>query len=185
MLFPVKLVTPINALSAKYGDKVEAEVSHDVPLPPSYASYLPAGSIAEGELVSAKPYTYNNYAGKDSFTVKFFAFRTPDGRIIPIEGHFLGGLNTWRAITIQPSVAECCGNSTVLKNNSIVSVHVQPSKGDIVGGWRGLRSEEMYDIRFPRLVFSRKHPALIVGSGEPMLLQLDSTTTIAVGAQSM
>ncbi len=69
-LFPISLITPISSDTSAIGDRIEAVISHDVPLRTSYASYLPAGTIVYGEIAAAN--LPNHYLGKDAFTINFF-----------------------------------------------------------------------------------------------------------------
>lgn len=187
MLFPIKLITPISTSSSKVGDQVQAFISHDVPLRTSFASYLPAGTLVMGEIVDAREYTSNNFCGKDGFSVNFHEMRTPDGKRLPIEAHVYGGVNSWRQINIKPLFANCCKNGSTINNLSLVTVRVVPTKGHIVGAWKGASVDEQLnpDNRFPRLVFNRRPLAFVVPAGEPMLLQLSATTVIAVSGKTI
>jgi hypothetical protein len=183
-LLPLKLITPISALSAEVGDIVEAVVSNDVPMGPSYTSYLPAGSLALGEIVSASRYTNNNYAGPDAFSVNFFKLRTPDGKEIPIEGHFLGGLDKWKMIHILPISAQSCNDGPLHAVGMYPEsgAHVHPAKGYVVGAWRGKPLDEMQVANYPRLIFTR-NPVIGVSAGEPMLLRFTANTAIALAGK--
>jgi hypothetical protein len=190
MLFAIQLVTPISTRTAKLGDAIEAVLSTDVPLRTSFATYLPAGTAVLGEIVSAHKFTPNDYAGKNAFTVQFYEFRTPDGKKIPIDGHIMGGLNTWRMIHTQPTTAESVPNGTTIKNDSLVTMHVNPAKGYIVGSWKGRFSDESAEnemIRrgMPRTIFQRRSTETFVSAGEPMLMQLAATTSIAISGKSL
>lgn len=183
-LIPLKLLSPISAETAQIGDVVEAVVSNDVPLGPSYTSYLPAGTIALGEIVSAHKYTNNDYAGKEAFSVNFFKLRTPDAKEIPIEGHFLGGLDKWRMIHIQPITAESCSDGPLhaIATTVEAGVPVLPAKGYVVGAWRGKPLDEMQVDNYPRLIFTR-NSEVVVNAGECMLLKFTSNTTIALAGK--
>jgi len=183
-LLPLTLLTPISAGNALIGDAIEAVVSTDVPMGPSYTSYLPAGTIAMGQVVSATRYTNNNYGGKHAITVNFFKLRTPDGKDIPIEGHFLGGIDKWKMIHIRPVTAESCpdGPLHAVAAYPLTKVHVQPTKGYVVGAWRGRPLDEMRVDNYPRLIFTRDSE-ISVGAGEPMLLRFTAETTIALAGQ--
>jgi hypothetical protein len=206
MLFPIELVTPISTDTTQLGDRIEAVISKDVPLETSYAGYLPAGTQVFGAVESALPYVPNHYAGRDAFTVNFYEFRTPDGKRIPIDAHIYGSVNNSRMVNIKPLFAQCCGNGTTVKDLSLINVHVKPAKGNIVGSWKGLSIEGPLgetksmqkltgefdghlrapglEYSMPRLVFDRQED-LVLPAGEPMLLQLSATTTIAVAGRSL
>jgi hypothetical protein len=206
MLFPIELVTPISTNTTQLGDRIEAVISHDVPLQTSYAGYLPAGTRVFGAVESALPYVPNNYAGRDAFTVNFYEFRTADGKRIPIDAHIYGSINNSRMVNIKPLFAQCCDNGTTIKDLSFIKVHVKAAKGNIVGSWKGVSIEGplgetksmqkltgQFDGRLsapgleysmPRLVLDR-HENVLLPAGEPMLLQLSATTTIAVAGRSL
>lgn len=184
MLFPIQLLTPISSATSQLGDRIEAVVSHDVPLGPSYDSYLPAGTIASGTLVPSGKYVSTEAYDKSGITADFHEFRTPDGRKIPINGHILGWINRWRNISIQPTTAECCGNALSINNDNIVKVQVRPSKGIIVGAWKSAPLDPMTIPPAPRFSF-RRGSGVFVAQGEPMMLQLHSTTAIAIAGGSM
>jgi len=187
MLFPIALTSAISTDSAIVGDRIEAVITHDVPLKTSFASYLPAGTIVTGEIASAKNYVSNNYLGKDAFTLNFFEMTTPDGKKIPIDAHVYGGANTWRQINIKPLFAECCKPGTSIVDSNLVTIHIKAAKGNIVGAWKGMSVDESLnpDDRFPRLVFKRTFNPQTVPAGEPMLMQLSSTTVIAVTGRTI
>jgi len=204
MLFPIELVTPISTDTANVGDRIEAVISHDVPLLPSYSTYLPAGTLVIGSIEDALPYVPNHYAGKDAFTVNFFESRTPDGKRVPIDGHVYGSINSARRVSIKPLFAECCGNGATRQDNlALVRVHVTPAKGNIVGSWKGTAIEgplgdtkslrqlkglgldghttaQGLELGMPRLTFNRHLGPMVLPAGQPMLLQLSATTTIAL-----
>lgn len=186
VLLPIDLVTPISTNTARLGDRIEAVLSHDVPLRTSYASYLPAGTMVIGQVEDASPFIANNYAGKDAFTVNFYELRTPDGKRVPIDAHIYGTINSWRQISIKPVSAQCCDNGTTVKDMNLVRVQVNPSKGNIVGSWKGapMDTPAWGDNKYPRLVFKRHPGTLIAPAGEPMLLQFSATTVIAVAGRS-
>lgn len=207
MLFPAELTTPISVNDAQIGDRIEAVISTDVPMRPSFATYLPAGTLVFGRIESACPYVPNKFAGKDAFTVNFYEFKTPDGQIVPINAHLYGSKNDVRMVHIKPQLAECCGNGTTLKNESLIKVHVWPTVGNIVGSWKGASIEGPlgptlamqkingeFDGRLsapgleygmPRAIFDRRQASLVIPAGAPVLLQLSATTTIAVAGRSL
>ena len=184
---PIDLVTPISSTSAAIGDRVEAVVSHDVPMRTNFSTYLPAGTMVIGMVEDARPFVTTKYPGKGSITVNFYEMRTPDGKRIPIEAHLYGGVNSWSQISIKPTFANCCGNGNTIKDMSVVNVNVIPAKGHIVGSWKGTPVPALPwdDGRYARLVFDRQAKTLIAPAGEAMMLQFSATTVIAVGGRSM
>jgi hypothetical protein len=184
-LLPLKLISPISAENAAIGDVIEAVTSNDVPLGPSFTSYLPAGTLALGEVVSAHKYTNNDCDGKDAISVNFFKLRTPDGKEIPIEAHFLGSLNKWKMIHIQPIAAESCTDGPLHAVGMFTETrsHIQPAKGFVVGAWRGKPLDEMQVEKYPRLILSRESD-IVVHAGEPMLLKFVSNTAIALAGKT-
>lgn len=185
-LLPIDLVTPLSSIDAKFGDRVEAVISHDVPMRTSFDSYLPAGTLAIGVVEEALPFVPNRFGGKGAFTVNFYELRTPDGKRIPIEAHVYGNLNTWKQIAIKPVFAQCCGNGSTIKDLNVVTVNIVPAKGHIVGSWKGapMPTREWFEDPYPRLVFGRKGVELIAPAGEHMLLQFAATTAIAVSGRT-
>lgn len=185
MLMPIELATPISTEASAIGDRVEAVLTHDVPLKPTYDSYIPAGSLVLGEIVDANQYVPNRFAGKDGFSVDFYEIRMPDGKKIPITAHVLGGLNAWKLINIKPTTAEHVqATSVAVQDNRIVTVDLTPKRGVITGGWKGTPVDEATQSSYRRLVFKRDQ-GVVVPAGEPMLMQLSGTTTIAISTQTM
>jgi hypothetical protein len=206
-IFPIKLLTPISTETAEIGDRIEAVISHDVPLQTSFASYLPAGTAVYGVVESALPYVPNHYDGRDAFTVNFYEFRTPDGQRIPIDAHMYGSTNAPRMVNLKPMTAQCCGNGSTVKELSLINVHVAAVKGNVVGSWKGesiegplgetksmvkLNGEYDGHLRaagleygMPRVIFDRRQANFVLPAGAPMLLQLSATTTIAVAGKTL
>ncbi len=185
MLMPIELATPISTEASILGDRVEAVITHDVPLKPTFDTYIPAGSLVYGEIVDADQFLPNHYAGKDGFTVEFYEIRTPDGKKIPITAHILGGLNAWKLIHTKPTTAEHVQPvSVAVQDNRIVTVDLSAKRGVITGGWKGTPVDEATQSSFRRACFKR-FPGVVIPSGEPMLMQLSGTTTIAVSQQTM
>lgn len=185
MLMPIELATPISTEASALGDRVEAVITHDVPLKPTFDSYIPAGSLVYGEIVHADQFVPNHFAGKDGFSVEFYEIRLPDGKKIPITAHVLGGLNAWKLIQTKPTSAEHVqATSVAVQDNRIVTVDLNAKKGVITGGWKGTPVDEASQASFRRLVFKR-NPGVVVPAGEPMLMQLSGTTTVAISTQTM
>jgi hypothetical protein len=180
---PLKLLTPISAAS-KFGDSVEAVVSTDVPLRPFFDSYLPAGTLVIGEIVSASKYTNNDYAGKDGFTVNFYKLRTPNGEEVPIAAHILGGLNKWTMINARPVSAVSCLDGPVHSagmHSDMKEVGL-PSKGYIVGSWKGASVNELREDNYPRMIMDRSTMTAIA-PGEPLLLKFTASTAMAIAGK--
>lgn len=184
MNFPVQLANAVALDAARPGDRIQAVVSSDIPLGPHYTSYLPAGTLALGELTAAAPFNPNNFAGKDALTINFYAFRTPDGKEIPINGHILGGVDTWRYVSVNPVVPNCCGdkvNKVQIRraDGNIATVSLTGAKGEIGGAWRGMPVDQQTHEGFHRMLLT-DNSGLVIPAGEPMFLQLSATTSIAV-----
>ncbi len=185
MLFPIELATPISAEASAIGDRVEAVITHDVPLRPSFDTYIQAGALVYGEIVDANQFVPNHFAGKDGISIEFYEIRMPDGKKIPITAHVLGSLNQWRLINIKPTTAEHVqAVSVAVQDNRIVTVELNAKKGVITGGWKGVSVDMDTDRPFHRLVFKRTS-GLVVPAGEPMLMQLSGTTTVAISSQTL
>ena len=177
MYLPVKLTTAINSETSQIGDRVEAVLTTDIPLKTSqsattYEAYIPAGTVACGQLVDAS----NAYLGKNAFQVKFDSLRTPDGELIPVNAHVLGGVGTWVVFGTEPKVAEFAMINGIKPNTAIGQT---AAKGNICGAWRGAPGGASVDIPYQKLVFTRR-TGIAVPCGEPMIVQLAATTAIAV-----
>ena len=186
MALPVQLANTLATAVAQPGDSVQAVLSTDVPLGPNFTSYIPAGTVALGEVESATPYSVNHLAGKRAVTLTFFALKTPDGKEIPITGHIQGGVNSWRYVSIKPLSPVCCGEKgkTVEARDeygNLKTVLLTASKGEIGGAWKGLPQDQETKEGFRRLLLSKNNP-LVIPAGEPMFLQLSATSSIAVNA---
>jgi hypothetical protein len=201
---PVALQNDLSIPDACLGAPVRAALVTDVPLGPGFASYLPAGTVALGEMVDAEPNNPNNYGGHHVLMPHFFALQTPDGAEIPISGHILGGVNSWRAVTINPlrpamdkrvkaeryvdvnegvALSGTGGSELLTTTTTTETKTVTPKAfpGVIAGAWRGL--EEDFDVQegFPKLMLS-PHSDLFIPAGERMTLQLSATSTVAINS---
>ncbi|MBX9723213.1 MAG: hypothetical protein K2X81_17550 [Candidatus Obscuribacterales bacterium] len=183
-LLPIDLVTPVSSELSRCGDLVQAVVSHDVPLRTSFDSYIPAGTLVMGKVMDAGAYNQSDYAKKRGMTISFFMLRTPDGKTIPIDGHVLGGINHYKVINAMPQTAQCCGNSLVSENDKVVSIHVNPSKGYIVGSWKGESLDPTILDQQSRFLFDRKGGMNLV-EGQHLMLQPSATTAIAIAGLSL
>lgn len=195
MNLPVRLTAPLNTDNMRFGDTVTAELTTDVPLEPKFNAYLPAGTVALGNLVDAKPFNPNNFAGKRAAMVDFYALQTPDGSQIPINGHILGGANTFRYVTVNPIKSACCaelpkaqisgstismGNTTVTTQSMTVK-HPFAQAGTITGAWRSNPIDFQAQESFHRLMLTRD-TGMIIPAGVPLTLQLNSSSSIAVNS---
>jgi hypothetical protein len=202
---PIALQNGIAVESAECGMPLKAELTMDVPLGPGFSCYLPKGTVAIGKLVDARPFNPNNFAGKGALMPYFFALQTPDGAEIPINGHILGGVNSWRAVSIEPlkpnadkrvfaerfvdvnegvSLSGTGGSKLVAVKTEETIVSSKPYtafRGEIAGGWRGILEDKDVQERFPRLTL-RPNSLLFIPAGERMTLQLASTSTVAVNS---
>jgi hypothetical protein len=189
MNFPVQLASALVLDSARVGDPIQAVLSTDVPLGPNYTSYLPAGTLALGQLVSAEPFVPNHFGGKNALTFNFYAFKTPDGKDIPINGHILGDVDKWRYVSLNPIEPNCCGEKTTKvllhkPDGNIETVSLTGVRGEIGGAWRGMPVDQQTQSGFRRMLLTDTK-GLVLPAGEPMFLQLNATTTIAVNAAPM
>lgn len=183
-LLPIDLVTPVSSELSHCGDLVQAVVSHDVPLRPSYDGYIPAGTLAIGKIMDAGIYDQSSYARKRGMTISFFMLRTPDGKTLPIDGHVLGSINSFKVINILPQTAQCCGNSLVSENDKIVRIRVNPSKGYIVGSWKSASLDPAILDQQSRFLFDRKGGMELL-QGQSLMLQPSATTAIAIAGLSL
>ena len=177
LYMPVKLLTPINSETAQLGDCIQVQLCRDVPLPTSqsgsqYEAFLPAGTIAVGQLVDAS----NSYLKHCALGLRFDHLQTPDGEMVPINGHILGGIGTWMYFNKDPQVAEW-GN--LLGNKVTAQAGVIAAKGNICGGWSGYPIGAGLDIPFQKMVLKRR-TGINICAGEPMMLQLAAPTAIGV-----
>jgi hypothetical protein len=184
MNFPIQLSNALALDAARVGDTIQGVLSTDVPLGPNFTSYLPAGTVALGQLIPAAPFNPNNFAGKNALTIAFYAFRTPDGKDIPIHGHIYGGVDSWHYVSVNPIVPNCCGDTKTKvelrqPDGNIQTVSLTGVKGEIGGAWRGLPVDQLTAEGFHRMLLT-DNSGMIIPAGAPMFLQLNATTTIAV-----
>lgn len=177
MFLPIKLATPISSEASRIGETVQAVISSDIPLQTTqsgtkYEAYLPAGSVAIGEFIEAG----NDYLGKNAFGVRFHEIRTPDGEVIPINAHVLGGIGTWVTVGTEPNITHCAMPNG---KKETAKVGLLASKGEICGGWRGRPIQAGIDVPYQKLVFKRR-TGINVAAGERMIMQLTAPTAIAV-----
>ncbi len=197
---PVAVKDDLNIAKAMLGTPITLTLVTDVPLGPGYSTYLPAGTLALGELVNGEPNNPNNFAGHCALMAHFYALQTPDGAQIPISGHILGGVNSWRAASIAPLQAACdkrvqarlytdvnegvamngTGGSKLFVTNTSPEV-IQPEAfpGVVAGAWRGLEEDTVCQEGFPKLLFS-KNCGIFLPAGERMTLQLSATSAVAI-----
>jgi len=202
---PVAVEQDLHLADATLGTPITLSLVTDVPMGPGYATYLPAGTLALGEMVDAEPNNPNNLAGHHALMAHFYALQTPDGAQIPISGHILGGVNSWRAASInplQPTVdtrvqarlyadvnqgvsMNGTGGSKMFSSSATPEIK-QPGAfpGVIAGAWRGAEEDTMVQAGFPKTLFS-KHCNLVLPAGERMTLQLSSTSTIAINSAAV
>lgn len=178
LYMPVKLLTPINSETSHLGDCVKAQLTSDIPLPTSQSStqfeaYLPAGSVAIGQLVDAS----NSYTRNGALGIRFTSLQTPDGETIPINAHIMGGIGTWAYFNSNPQVAEFA-NLAGLKQTAVAGTALA-SKGNVCGGWVGYPFGNGIDEPFQKLVLKRR-TGVAACAGEGMMLQLAAPTAIAV-----
>lgn len=184
MLFPITLVTPVITETAMLGDLVEGVISHDVPLPPHFNTFIPAGSRVFGELIDANLHVPNKLAGADGLSIEFNEIKLPDGKKIPISAHVFGGVDEWHIVKTKPTTAEHMNNSTTVQDNAaLVTLNQKPMNGVVTGGWRSIPDDRETQSSFRRLVMHRR-PCYTIPCGEPMLLQLSGTTAISVAKQA-
>jgi hypothetical protein len=182
-----------------------------VPVGPSFKTYLPKGTLILGRLELAKDFMPNHYGGRGALTPRFHTIRTMDGKDIPIDGHIMGDLNQFKAITTVPTKAICCeavapSITTVKNGNNFVTFETKPDLptiGLLEGAWRrnpdfyinwkgfpnhymdvgytGLPSYRSNNLSYNGLIIP-KNTSRVVPGGAPMLLELATTTSLAVGS---
>jgi hypothetical protein len=177
LYMPVKLLTTLNSECSMLGQCVEAQLTTDIPLPTSqsatqYEAYIPAGTIAYGQLVDAS----NSYLRNGALGIRFDHLQTPDGEIIPINGHIMGAVGSWLYFNTQPPVTEfgAITGTKLTACNGLVA-----AKGNVCGGWVGYPIAASIDIPYQKMVLKRR-TGIKVCAGEMMMLQLAAPTAIAV-----
>jgi hypothetical protein len=192
MTLPIELTDSIVAMDACNGQAIDAVLTTDVPLGPSFKTYLPAGSHVRGELVYASAYAPNHYGGKGALTPHFYGIRTPDGKDIPIDAYVMGDIKEWKTISVKPIQATCCDKASVI-DVTAKREELRPTKGEVVGSWRGF-SDHYNEVGFTGLPSYRssslnyngliipKHSVAVIPGHAPMLLRTATTSSIAVAA---
>ena len=177
MYMPAKLLTPISSETSQIGDCVKLQLTTDVPLPTSqsstqYEAYIPAGTIAVGQLVDAS----NSYLRAGALGLRFDHLQLPDGETVPINAHILGGIGTWVYFNTNPQVAEF---GTIAGSKLTSQSGLLAAKGSVCGGWRGYPIGAGLDIPYQKMVLKR-HTGVALCAGEPMMLQLAAPSAIAI-----
>jgi len=197
---PVAVDQDLDVTDAGLGTPITLKLITDVPLGPGFSTYLPTGTLALGELVDAEPNNPNRFGGRGALMAHFYALQTPDGAQIPISGHIMGGLNSWRAASILPMAPAYdkrvqarlytdinegvsmngTGGSKMFTASTSPDLKLPAAfPGVIAGGWRGLEEDTVCQEGFPKLTLSR-HSGLFLPAGERMTLQLSATTAVSV-----
>lgn len=194
---PVKLASGFYYDGATIGDAVTAVLSRDVPLGPSFKTYLPKGTLAHGKVVSADIYAYNGFPNADAVTIEFTSLETPDGQEIPISAHIFGKQNEFfradsrqlpdfrpldryrdeeapeRFIVEEPQ-AEPQGMLTLNDERPAIA------RGLITGAWLGEGySKRMQHLHTQRL-FMDKGATFSIAPDEELQLETTATTSIAI-----
>jgi hypothetical protein len=177
LYMPVRLLTPMSSERSILGQTVTAQLTTDIPLPTSFCAtqfeaYLPAGTLAIGQLVDAS----NSFTRNCALGIRFDHFQMPDGEIIPINGHIMGGIGSWVYFNTHPAVTEfgALTGTKVTACNGMVA-----AKGSVCGGWVGYPIGAGIDIPFQKMVLKRG-TGVAVGAGTNMFLQLAAPTAIAI-----
>jgi hypothetical protein len=192
---PVRLTSDLQGLTAKLGDPIEVVLRSDVPLGPDYATYLPAGTRALGELVYASNYVPNHYGGRKALTPWFYTLRTADNKDIPIDAFLIGDINLWKNVKTKPSDAICVEQTKGAKASLLEEgVPLEAVPGDVVGAWRGrelvtsnslgfvgLPGYRPSNLEYNGLIIPR-NSAREIPAGTDMLLQLGGTAAISVNS---
>jgi len=182
-LLPIALSTPISSHTSRRGETVEATLTADVPLGPAYTAYLPAGTVALGALADAGASLPNRCAGRDALTLQFYALKLPDGKQIPISAHVLGGVNNWETMSVLPTKA-ICGKPDEPSPISYGNKALSPCAGEVAGAWRGLLVDQLTQSESKKFIIG-KAADLRVTAGQPMLLELEATTSIGLNGSTM
>jgi hypothetical protein len=197
MTIPIQLTSCLQGRKCVPGQAIEAFLPTDVPLGPSFKTYLPAGSRVLGELDYASKYAPNHYGGVGAMTPHFYAIKTPDGREIPIDAYIEGDIRSWKDIHIKPVVAESAERATKLDlvvDRIALKEELKPSSGEIVGGWRGpsdhyddlgftgLPSYRSSSLNYNGLIIPRNSRAVIPDHA-PMLMRTATTSSVAVATR--
>jgi hypothetical protein len=192
MTLPIEFTDALIAADAHHGQALDAVLSTDVPLGPSFKTYLPAGSHVRGELAYASDYAPNHYGGKGALTPHFYSIRTPDGKDIAIDAYVMGDISEWKTVSVKPIKAVCCDKAAVI-DVTAKREELKPTKGEVVGSWRGF-SDHYNEVGFTGLPSYRssnlnyngliipKHSFAVIPGHAPMLLRTATTSSIAVAA---
>ncbi|MBX3073556.1 TrbI/VirB10 family protein [Candidatus Obscuribacterales bacterium] len=167
---PIKLLSAFHFDGTTVGDSVTAVISRDVPLGPQFDTYLPAGTMAHGNVLDAEEFTYNGFPGGSTVTIQFTKLETPDGQQIPIQAFVVGGVNEF----------EIAAKEQVDPQGALdLTTGATSTKGLISGAWVGNQYAKDEQSRLPRLFMSRG-AVFDIGPMEELQLETTATTSIAI-----
>ena len=167
---PIKMLSVFHFDGTTSGDSVTAVISRDVPLGPSFDSYIPAGTLVHGQVVDADEYAFNGFPKPTAVTIQFSKMETPDGQQIPIQAFVVGGVNHFEIAKkeqVDPQGAMDLTNNT------------HASKGLISGAWIGYQYKKDEQARLPRM-FMDRGAVFDIGVNEELQLETTATTSIAI-----
>ncbi len=167
---PIKMLSAFHFDGTTTGDACTAVLSRDVPLGPSFDTYLPAGTLVHGSVIEANEYAYNGFPSPTAVTINFTALETPDGQQIPIKGFVVGGVNEFELAKKEPVDPQGALDLTVTPSSA---------KGLIAGAWLGAEYPKDEQNRLPRL-FMDRGAVFDIGVNEELQLETTATTSIAV-----
>lgn len=167
---PIKMLSAFHFDGTTVGDSVTAVISRDVPLGPQFDTYLPAGTMAHGQVLDAQEFTYNGFPNKSSVTIQFTKLETPDGQQIPIQAFVVGGINEF----------EIAAKEQVDPQGALdLTTGATSTKGLISGAWIGHQYAKDEQARLPRLFMSRG-AVFDIGALEELQMETTATTSIAI-----
>ncbi|MDZ4837296.1 MAG: hypothetical protein SGJ27_26215 [Candidatus Melainabacteria bacterium] len=167
---PIKMLSAFHFDGTTTGDSVTAVLSRDIPLGPGFDTYIPAGTLVHGAVVSADEYAFNGFPAPTSVTIQFSKLETPDGQQIPIQAFVVGGVNEF----------EIARKEQVDPQGALdLTTGAKPSRGLISGAWIGYQYPKDEQSRLPRM-FMDRGAVFDIGVNEELQLETTATTSISI-----
>ena len=189
LIIPITLSTSISTQVANVGDLVQAKVSGDVALE---NGVIPANSLVTGQITDSLPGRFVSRSGL--LTFQFTNLQLPDGSMVPINGHLVGGIGqyeesdgTLRGEGMGTKVEQIglrgllgAGGGAAL--GTAIGAIAGGGHGAGMGAWSGTAIGGGGALL--EGIFLRKGRNVLLRAGTPMRFQLDVPVTLTAGGPS-